>query len=149
MLDKLRWLPLSLLLVACASAPSAMKNDDDAPQIELAQQLTGAETLIFAGPVPVNYVLTIRNPLDVPVTLRRLELRTQGPGAYQLHAEAPNLKKTIQPGGEEVIQLSTWGRSRGGFLTHTEPVTILGTAVFDTPKGTKARIFTEYLPQQG
>lgn len=143
----LGWLTLVVLLAGCASAPSAMKSDSGAPQIELAQQFTGAETLAFRGPVPLNYVLKIKNPLDVPVTLRRLELRTQGSGAYQVRAEAMNLKRTIPPGGEDVIQLYTWGRTRGGFLT--EPVTLVGTAVFDTPKGVKARIFTEYLPQPG
>jgi hypothetical protein len=141
-------LAVVLLLAGCASAQQA-KNDDDAPQIELLQGFTGAETLFFRGPVPLTYQLKIHNPLDVPVTLRRLELRTQGTGAYQLRAEAPNLGKTIPPGGDEVIELYTWGQSRGGFLSGGEPVTLIGTALFDTPNGAKSRIFTEYLPQPG
>jgi hypothetical protein len=137
------------LLSACASTGSLARasGKGPAPEIKIAQVVSGADLLYFRGPVPLSYVLEIRNPLQVPVTLRRVTLRTQGRGAYTLNSEALGLKKTIPPGGSEAIQLSTWGRSRGGFLSQSEPVTLLGTAVFDTPDGPVARLFTEYLPQ--
>ena len=115
----------------------------------LGQQFTGAETLFLRGPVPLTFSLTITNPLDVPVTLRRVELRTQGDGAYTLRAEAPHLDKTIPAGAEETIQLHTWGRSAGGFISRSAPVSLIGTAVFDSPEGDLARVFTAYLPQPG
>jgi hypothetical protein len=95
--------------------------------------------------VPLQYVVHIKNPLSVPVTLKRLELRTQGSGAYRLRSEALGLNRTIPAGGETTFQVSTWGRSRGGFMS--EPVTLVGTAIFDSPDGPVARFFTEYLPQ--
>jgi hypothetical protein len=142
---------VALSVAACASAePTAATNAKGAgPQIRIAQVVDGPDLLYFRGPVPLRYVLDIKNPLSEPVTLRRVTLRTQGRGAYSLNSEALGLKKTIPPGGSESIQLSTWGRSRGGFLSQSEPVTIVGTAVFDTPKGPLARFFTEYLPQPG
>lgn len=93
----------------------------------------------------LRYVVHITNPLSVPVTLKRMELRTQGTGAYRLNSEAFGLNRTIPPGGEATFRLSTWGRSRGGFMS--EPVTLVGTALFETPQGPVARFFTEYLPQ--
>lgn len=146
-----RW--AALVFVACvasACASSATDRDSpEAPEVVLGQQFTGAETLFLRGPVPLTFSLTIRNPLDVPVTLRRVELRTQGQGGYTLRAEAPHLDKTIPAGGEETIQLHTWGRSSGGIVSRSSPVSLLGTAVFDSPRGDLARVFTAYLPQPG
>lgn len=137
--------PVALLLAACASSGPTVSSSGSAPQVEIAQEVTGVETLAFRGPIPLSYVIHIKNPLSVPVTLKRLELRTQGSGAYRLNAEAFGLSRTIPAGGEETFRVSTWGRSRGGFIS--EPVTIVGTAIFETPQGSVARFFTEYLPQ--
>ena len=144
--------PLALagcLLAGCASAGSAVRESEDAPQVELAQAFTGTETLFMRGPVPLTFNLTIHNPLDVPVTLRRVELRTQGTGAYELRAEAPNLDRTIAPAATETIQLYTWGRTGGGIVSRSSPVSLVGTATFDSPEGSLVRVFTEYLPQPG
>jgi hypothetical protein len=135
-----------LLLAGCASSHVAQSNGPT-PEIQIAQAFTGVERLHFSGPVPLSYVLRVKNPLSVPVTLKRVELRTSGSGAYHLNAEALGLHRTIAPGGEETFELSTWGLTRGGFLRRGEPVTVIGTAFFDTPQGQVAKIFTEYLPQ--
>lgn len=140
-------LSLGLLIAGCASSGAIKTSSGPAPEISIAQAFSGHELLLFRGPVPLTYVVHIKNPLSVPVTLKRVELRTTGAGAYRLNAEAMALDKTIAAGGEETFELSTWGRSRGGFLSRTEPVTLVGTAIFQTPQGQVAKIFTEYLPQ--
>jgi hypothetical protein len=140
-------LSLGLLAFGCASGGAVRNSSGPAPEVSIAQAFSGNELLIFRGPVPLTYVVHIKNPLSVPVTLKRVELRTTGSGAYRVNAEAMALNKTIPAGGEETFELSTWGRSRGGFLSRSEPVTLVGTAIFDTPQGQVAKIFTEYLPQ--
>ncbi len=100
-----------MLLVACASSGPTASNTGTAPEIQLAQESTSFDTLAFCGPIPLNYVVHITNPLSVPVTLKRMELRTQGTGAYRLYSEAFGLNRTIPPGGEATFRLSTWGRS--------------------------------------
>ena len=154
---RLRLIAVLLVAAICTSLASCASTNTlagasakgPAPEIKIAQVADSPNTLYFRGPVPLSYVLEIHNPSSVPVTLRRVTLRTQGRGAYSLNSEALALKKTIAPGASEAIQLSTWGRSRGGFLSQSEPVRLLGTAVFDTPGGSVAKVFSEYLPQLG
>jgi hypothetical protein len=140
-------LPTLAALAACASGPPPANDGGPEVEIVLGQVALRSDILFFRGPVPLDFVLTVRNRSDVPVTLRRVELRTQGRGAYSLRAEAPNLRRTIAPGAEESIQLSTWGRSRGGFLSPNEPVTLLGIARFESPSGPFTRFVNTYVPQ--
>jgi hypothetical protein len=115
--------------------------------VSITQETTGLTTLFLRGPVPLSFTLTIHNPSDVPVTLRRVELHSRGAGAYRLRGEAFGLDKTIPPGGTETLGLHAWARSSRGVLTETAPVNLVGTAVFDSPEGLEVRRFTAYLPQ--
>ena len=139
-------LPLAVLVAACASGPMA-KTATVTPEVDIAQLRNGTELFRVRGPVPLDFALHVKNPLSVPVTLKRVELRSTGPGGYRLNAEALALNRTIPAGGEETFQLSTWGRARGGTFSRLEPVTLVGTAFFDTPEGRVVKIFTEYVPQ--
>src|SRR5690606_25252837 len=98
------------LLAGCASAPPG-ESSPEAPEIDIAQERS--DVLFLRGPIPLTFVLTVRNTLDVPVTLRRVELRTVGTGSYRLRTEAVNLDRTIAAGATETFGLHTWGRSRG------------------------------------
>lgn len=138
--------PLAVLVLACASSPVA-KTAAVTPEVDIAQLRNGTELLRVRGPVPLDFALYVKNPLSVPITLKRVELRSSGPGGYRLNAEALAMDHTIAPGGEETFQLSTWGRARGGILSGLEPVTLVGTAFFDTPEGPVTKIFTEYVSQ--
>jgi hypothetical protein len=140
-------LPLLLLVVGCASAPPPAQQAGSAVEIHLRQQFTGPDTIFFRGPVPLEFILTVCNPLETPVTLRRIELQTRGRGAYALRTEAPFLNEEIAAGAEVTLRLWTWGRSRGGILSRSEPVTITGVAWFDSPGGSFTRIFMEYLAE--
>ena len=75
-----------------------------------------------------------RNATNTPVTLRQLELRTLGPGAYSIRTgSTPVTKTTIRANGSTNIALSLWGRSTGGYLRSEEPVTVQGIAYFEAP----------------
>jgi hypothetical protein len=136
----------ALLVVACASS-----KQPSGPEVAVRMAQTNAsnDVFYFAGPVSIQYQLAITNPTNQPLTLERLDLQTIGPGAYSLRTAATPMNLKIPPNGTSVFNIAVWGRSRGGYLTATEPVTVRGTAYFRGPSGTFVRIFTENLSQMG
>jgi hypothetical protein len=130
-----------LVLVGCASSPSS----SNAPNVtlHLAQVNTPSDVFYFAGPVNIQYRLTISNPTSQPLTLTRLDLRTFGPGAYSLRTAATPMNLKIAPNGTSTYLISVWGRARGGYLASSEPVSIQGTAYFKGPSGSFVKIFNE------
>jgi hypothetical protein len=130
-----------LFVLGCSSSAT----DSNGPNVVIhATPLdTSSNLFYFPGPVGLRYQITVENPLDQPVTLRRLDLRTIGSGAYFLRTGETSMNVTIPPKSAKQFSVSTWGRSRGGFLGSTEPVTLRGTAYFDSPGGAFVRLFNE------
>src|SRR5205823_4822058 len=72
----------ALLLAACASS----QQDSSGPPVtvQLAQLNGTSNIFYYPGPVNVQYQVAVNNPTDQQITLRRLDLRTEGFGAYAL-----------------------------------------------------------------
>jgi hypothetical protein len=123
---------LTLILGACASS-----TDSTGPNlnIHLEQATALADMFYFRGPINLQYRLTISNPTSTPVTLRRLDLRSLGPGAYSIRTGSTPITQRIAPNGTSSIALSAWGYASGGYLRSEEPVTIRGVAYFETADG--------------
>jgi hypothetical protein len=117
--------------------------------ISLEQVNTTPDMYYFAGPVNIQYQLSITNPTNETYRLRRLDLRTISPGAYSLRTPVSLMNVTIPPGKTVTVNLSAWGRSSGSYLHAEEPVTIQGTAHFEGPNGNFVKIFQQMLPQHG
>jgi hypothetical protein len=126
-----------LLLAACSSTPKS-----DAPPIgvDLALANTPANVLYFAGPVNLQFAVTLTNPTDMPVTLRRLDLRTLGGGSLYLRAIGTPFHIEVKPHANTTVTTSVWGNSRGGMLAEDEPIQLQATAYFDSPKGPFVRL---------
>jgi hypothetical protein len=122
---------LLLALGGCASSAS----DSSGPNLGIhLEQASGVPDMFyFRGPINLQYRLTVANPTATPVTLRRLDLRTIGPGAYSIRTGSTPITQTIAPNGTTSVVLSAWGRATGGYLSSEEPVTLRGVAYFDTP----------------
>jgi hypothetical protein len=122
-----------LLIALSGSAWGA----SDSPKLNISmQQLTSSGDLFyFRGPINIQYQLSIANPTDQPVTLKRLELSSLGPGSYSIHTGATPITRTIAPRGTTTLTLSAWGRAAGGYLRSEEPVTVRGVAYFEGAKG--------------
>jgi len=147
---KKHWVVLALALVFCAACVSSSSNSsDNGPKLELDLRQAGTmgDTFYFRGPVNVMYQLHITNPTASTYTLRRLDLRSEGPGAYSIRTGDAPIVQTIPPNGTTTVTLSAWANARGGRMTSTEPVTIRGIAHFDGPGGPFTKIFTETLSQ--
>ncbi|HEV8658370.1 MAG TPA: hypothetical protein VGS96_07045 [Thermoanaerobaculia bacterium] len=136
-----------LILAGCASSSSMTSSSAPGVQIQLTQNAISPDTYYFRGPVAVQFGLQITNPTSDTLHLRRLNLSTTAPGAYSLRTGDSPMNYTIPPNGTVTVPLSAWAYSRGGFLSSTEPVNIVGRAWFDGPSGSFVKQFTQYIPQ--
>jgi hypothetical protein len=137
--DRDRFLIVALLLIAaCSSTP---KNDAPPIGVDLALANTPTNILYFAGPVNLQFAVTLTNPTDMPVTLRRLDLRTLGGSSLFLRASGTPFHVEVKPHANTTVTTSVWGNSRGGLLAEDEPIQLQATAYFDSPKGPFVRLF--------
>jgi len=122
-----------LVLAACASNPPK----DEGPPIGIDLALANGATsiLYFAGPVSLQFEATLTNPTDMPVTLRRLDLRTLGGSSFSMRATGTAFHVEVPPHGSKSVTMSAWGNSRGGMIAESEPIQLQATAYFDSPKG--------------
>src|ERR1043165_10223526 len=106
-----------LVLAACASTPK-----DEGPPIGIHRALANGATniLYFAGPVNLQFEATLTNPTDMPVTLRRLDLRTVGGGSFFMRAVGTPFHVEVPPHGSKTVMVSAWGNSRGGLVAEDE-----------------------------
>jgi hypothetical protein len=142
---KLRILAVALVLFASTAIGYAKSSPNVSVNL---QQLTSTnDTFYFRGPVSIQYRLEVRNPTSQPVTLRSLRLESIGPGAYTIHSGNTPLKLQLGPNESRAVTISAWGRARGGFMSAEEPVTIQGTAYFNSPSGSFVKLFNENIMQ--
>jgi len=131
-----------LLAAACSSNP---KNEGPQIGVDLALVNTSSSILYFAGPVNLQFEVTLTNPTDQTVTLRRLDLRTLGGGSFFMRATGTPFHVTVPPHGSKSVTMAAWGNSRGGMIAEDEPIQLQGTAYFDAPNGAFVRLFNTRL----
>ena len=126
-----------VLLAACSSNP---KNEGPPIGIDLALVNTPTNILYFAGPVSLQFEVTLTNPTDQTVTLRRLDLRTLGSASLSMRATGTPFHVEVKPHGSTTATMSAWAYSRGGMLAESEPISLQATAYFDSPSGPFVRM---------
>lgn len=138
-------------MAACASAPSGPKVDVPAPAFEF-EQLVGPPQLDYPdSDIEVQYSMRIGNRATVPMTLRRVQLRSVNPagGAYSLVPRTYYFNAVIEPGHERTITFWARAISYGRGPREREPVTVRGVAGFDVPGGHYTHIFGGEMSQYG
>jgi hypothetical protein len=129
----------TLLAAACAS-----QQDSGSPvTVQLTQVGGPANVFYYPGPVNVQYEVAVTNPTNQQIALRRLDLRTEGPGAYALRTSGSPMNVKIAPKSSATFTVSAWGQARGGYIASTEPVSLYATAYFDGPSGTFVKLIHE------
>jgi hypothetical protein len=128
----------ALFLAACSSTPQGPQANVAAPEFEIEQTFGPGDVGYPDGPLDVKYELRIRNRSTVPMTFKRLSLRTVNPagGPYTLTQPLEHtFNVPIPPNGEKTVELWAHARSYGVSMRDREPVTLKGVAYFDTPQG--------------
>src|SRR4051794_37650123 len=105
-----------LIVSGCASSSNTQNQLATKVQLELGQVGSFNNSYYFAGPVSIQYQLGIANNTGVPVTLRRLQLRTVNPGAYSLRTPTSTITANVPPGQSTVVNLSACGYTSGSEL---------------------------------
>jgi hypothetical protein len=124
-----------LISILFATACATQQSSGPPVTVQLAQVGSSANVFYFPGPVNVQYQVSVTNPTDQEITLQRLDLRTEGTGAYYLNTAGSPMNVRIAPKSNATFTVSAWGRSRGGYIASTEPVTLFATAYFNGPAG--------------
>ena len=135
-----RQLIVALLLLFAAACASNPKDEGPPIGVELALVDSPGSIVYFPGPVNLRFEVTLTNPTDEPVTLRRLDLRTIGGSSLFLRATGTPFNVEVKPHGSTSVTTSVWANSRGGMLAQDEPISHQATAYFDGPKGPFVRL---------
>lgn len=134
---------LILLVLLAPFALASSHDSSPAVAVHLAALDTNSNSFVFRGPIGLRYAVEVSNPADETITLRRLELRSTGGGAYVIRAGSTPMNVKVAPNSNATFAINTWGRSLGGEIRSDEPVIIMGRAYFDSPKGPFVKIFQE------
>ena len=126
---------IATFLIVAAALPLMGADLSSSVEAKVVQLDPRPDMFTFRGPVPIEYQLTVKNPLtDRSITLKRIMLRTQGGGAYSLRADDP-ITFTVNADSSATINLSAAGRSTGGFLRRDDPVYLQVQLWFDQEGG--------------
>jgi hypothetical protein len=111
--------------------------------VKVSQINAGSNTLYIGGPVNVQYQVAVTNPTNEEVTLKRLELRTEGPGAYELRNTGFPMNVKVAAKSAATFTIAAWAQARGGTMAAGEPVSLFANAYFDSPSGAFVKLVHE------
>jgi hypothetical protein len=139
-----RVLPVLVIvaLAACGSIDNA-KVDLIPPELALRQLggpgLAGSQV---TGAISVNVRVSVFNPSQEPITLKRVDFATVGQGAYSVSNVSRPFGKAIAP--DQTIEVDTWlpAFSEGSIIGNNGPVTMRVTAFFDSDVGQFRKVYT-------
>jgi hypothetical protein len=137
---------LALLALSCASA-GKMPADLLPPEIEMVQFGDYSFSLQYTGPTSITFRVAITNRSSETITIRQLKLASVGTGAYVLRRDPHFLNKDILPGETLVTTINVPAYAQGGMTGSREPVTVRGTAYFDSDHGGFQRVFLSNFQQ--
>lgn len=136
----------SIALAACAGSTAR------GPQPELMfVQISGPlEQSYPAGDIEVQYGMQIENRGQGGITLRRIEVESVGAGgAYRLLRASYYFNTTVpsQTAGEVTFWAKAIALGDSMSDDARAPITVRGTAFFESPEGSFRKVFVKMLPQ--
>ena len=137
------------LTLACSSGNRAQILQ---PELDIVQIMGPQELNYQQGQIEIQYGLRIANRSSEPISLRQLLLESVGSGGpYRLRRETYFLQREVPP--NQFVDVVFWAKaySNGDFasIDATAPVTIRGTAYFQSASGDFRQVFVKLLTQMG
>jgi hypothetical protein len=137
---------VALFTLSCRSVRDDSAVDIIDPVFEVHQVGgTGQAARNVTGPISVNYRIGITNRSSEALTLQQLRMETLGQGAYVVQPTSRPFERLIGPGKTEVIEVWLPAFAQDTILGANGPVTIRGTAYFNSSLGKLQRIFMQQL----
>lgn len=128
-------------LTGCSSVDNA-KVELIPPELSLRQLggpgLAGSQV---TGGISINLRLTVRNPSQETITLKRVDFVTVGQGAYTVPGASRPFGTAIGP--DKTVELNTWvpAESDGSIIGNNGPVTMRVTAFFGSDIGQFRKVY--------
>lgn len=94
------------------------------------------------GATSVAFEMTIRNPRNEAVVLRKIEMKTVGRSPYKVRSEPALVSETMEPGAEARVSFTMWSYAHDPSKAH-QMVFVSGTLHFDGASGTFTMPFTQ------
>jgi hypothetical protein len=136
---------LLFFVLSLVAGTALAKEKNPGVAVHITPMDTMSDMFYFRGPIALRYQVQVDNPSPAPVTLKRLDLRTSGFGAYRLRADSTAMNVRIAPNSSTKFNITAWGNARGGYLSAGEPVILQGTAHLEGPSGSFVKIFQEHV----
>ena len=136
---------LAVLMIGAVGCASSGDGSGQVPQVTVVQTSKIAHSELAGGTgLPVDYRLSVTNPLAEPVKLLMVEVESVGDsGAYQLKRVRHNFNENIAGNSTGAFEFRVWVQplqsdTKGGV---GNPVMLRGTALFEGPAGPIRRNF--------
>ena len=140
---------VAVALAGCASSST----DDGSPKPTInVEQTTRVQSVRndVSRAVPVDYSVSISNPLDTPVTLKSLEIETVGlSGSYTMKRVKHAFSEVIPAKGTQTLAIRAWVQplQQDSYGSVVSPVKLRGTARFDSMGKAIWSMFAESIEQ--
>ncbi len=136
-----------LTLLGCTTGRKATLLE---PELALVQITGPVDTMYQSGAIEVQYGLRITNRSAEAISLGRVQIETIGDGGpYSVPRELYFVKRTFAPGetGEVVFWVHAVATASRYAIDAQAPVTVRGSAYFDSPSGAFRKVFIQNLGQ--
>ena len=139
-----RALAILLLLAAGCASQAARKAPVAEPEVEIEQTSNVVEPARnLTGPINLRYVVRVRNVANEPVTLKRIDLVSIGPGAYNVNLSRP-FDVTINPSTASSVEIVGTGNVPFTAPSGANgPVVLRATLLFNSAAGGWQTIVTQ------
>lgn len=120
--------------VGCATSTAPRAHEE--PELQLVQMSTVADVArnVSTG-IPVQYNLTVHNTTKDPLVIKRIELQSQGYGAYTLSPFSRAYDQTVDAGASAVFDLWATAAVNSTISGANGPVTVRTIVQFESPEG--------------
>lgn len=146
---------LVVTVVSCASqkqgtVEKAMRENGTArliPPDFVVRQIGGPSYAArhVTGPITVNLQIDVINKSAETLKVDHIRLETVGEGAYTIRPETRSFGKSVEPNKMTTLEVWLSGEAQDTILGNSGPVTIRGTAYFDSEYGKFQKVFMQQL----
>lgn len=137
--------PLSIAVAILLVAVAAMASDAPLIDAHLTTRTTARQILDARGPFSMSFRLAITNRSNDPVTLTRVEVRTDENSGFALADGVKNVHTVIAPGETETIWLSAKRLAPDG-MQRTEALQVSVRTMFHARGGKFVKDFGQFIP---
>jgi len=138
-----------LLLIAVGCSSGGNVPPDLIPPEFRVREISGQFRPRGSEAVPLTLQVDIFNHSSEELVLRRLQLQSTGGGAYRFGPTSRDFSRKILSQSVQTVDVPIMASLESLTIDPSTPVTLRGTAIFDSPFGKIRRVFNVTLEDKG